>query len=274
MISIIIPANNEANLIGHCLESLLASQGAKGVEVVVVANGCQDHTATEALKYEEQFSAKGWALHVLDLPEGGKPNALNAGDAIATGNKRIYLDADITVSPDLIAQLDQRLSVDSPTYASGTMRLAQTQTWVSRAYGRIYARVPFMTQGVPGAGLFAVNEAGRKRWTEFPPIISDDTYVRLQFAPNERFAVPATYDWPLVEGFSTLVRVRRRQDAGVTEIRAKYPELLENDDNNALDISGMAKLFVTDPVGFLVYLAVALSVRLGKRTPAAWERGR
>ncbi|MEP3035996.1 MAG: glycosyltransferase [Pseudoruegeria sp.] len=274
LISIIIPANNEADLIGRCLGSLLTGKGPDRGEVIVVANGCSDDTAACAAAFSNKFALKGWALTVIDLKQGGKPNALNAGDAAAKGDKRVYLDADIVVSPDLLAQLDDILSKEAPVYASGTMRIAQAETWVSRAYGRIYARVPFMTHGVPGAGLFAVNAAGRARWGDFPQIISDDTFVRLSFSPNERIAVPAPYDWPLVEGFSTLVRVRRRQNTGVDEIRNLYPALLQNDDKHRLGLSGMLRLALTDPIGFAVYTAVAIAVRFGPRDTSNWERGR
>ncbi len=43
---------------------------------------------------------------------------------------------------------------------------------VSRAYARLWARVPFMARGVPGCGLFALNAAGRARWGDWPAIIS------------------------------------------------------------------------------------------------------
>src|SRR5699024_8577993 len=93
---------------------------------------------------------------------------------------------------------------------------------------RFWQTLPFVTQGVTGAGLFAVNEAGRKRWGQFPGIISDDTFVRLHFSESERHLVDRSYQWPIAQGFSRLVRVRRRQDNGVTEIAQKYPELMSN----------------------------------------------
>ena len=37
------------------------------------------------------------AMRVLDLPSAGKVPALNAGDAVAVGYPRIYLDADIVI---------------------------------------------------------------------------------------------------------------------------------------------------------------------------------
>src|SRR5690606_35650380 len=150
-----------------------------------------------------------------ELAQGGKPGALNAGDAAARGPMRAYLDADVTVSPPLLAQIVAVLVQAGPAYASGRVNITTRQSRVSRAYARIWRQVPFMRQGVPGCGFFAVNAVGRARWTEFPAIISDDTFVRLQFAPTERHLVQAGYDWPIAEGFGALVRVRRRQDAGV-----------------------------------------------------------
>ena len=150
--------------------------------------------------FADRFAAKGWRLEVLDIAEGGKPNALNLADAQAVGDMRVYLDADVVMSPPLLEQLAQVLTRDDPAYASGKMVVAPAESWITRAYGRIWTRLPFMAEGVPGAGLFAVNAAGRARWGEFPPIISDDTFVRLQFTPGERIGVEAPYSWPLPEG--------------------------------------------------------------------------
>ncbi|SEO57369.1 Glycosyl transferase family 2 [Salinihabitans flavidus] len=275
VLSVIIPANNEAGTIGPCLSALLGSDGPEGVQIVVVANGCSDATAAEAAGFAAQAGACGWTLDVLDLPEGGKPRALNAGDAAARFESRVYLDADVTVTPDLLPQLAQVLDRADPIFASGRLRIAPARSFATRAYRRIYARVPFMSQGVPGAGLFAVNAAGRARWGAFPQIISDDTFVRLHFTPSERVAVQAPYDWPLAEGPGNLIRVRRRQDAGVAEIARLCPALLENDDKPPLGVAGMARLAARDPVGFAVYAGVAAAVRLTRRDDIQdWSRGR
>lgn len=273
-LSILIPASNEAALIGACLDALLASgDPGRPVEVIVIANGCTDATAQAARDRTAAALARGWTLRVIDLAQGGKPGALNAGDAAATGAMRMYLDADVTVSPPLLAQVAAVLDRDAPAYASGRVRIAGGGSAVSRAYAATWARVPFMARGVPGCGLFAVNAAGRARWGEFPPIISDDTFARLQFAAVERHAVPAPYDWPIAQGFGPLVRVRRRQDAGVLEIAQRYPLALVNDDKARLGPSGAARLALGGPVGFAVYAAVALAVRLGRQGPD-WSRGR
>lgn len=279
MLSILIPANNEVDRIGDCLAAILASSLPQkpdtSPEIIVIANGCIDTTAQAAAGYIDRARSKGWHLIVLDISMGGKLNALNVGDEYATNDIRIYLDADIIVSPLLVKELHGVLDRAQPVYASGTVIIANPKTWVSRAYKRIYSRVPFFTQGVPGCGLFAVNAQGRARWARFPDIISDDTFVRLKFSPDERLSVPATYLWPIVEGFSNLVKVRRRQDIGVVEIAKRYPALMQNDDKPPFNLMRTIKLATSDPIGFCIYATVAIAVRISsKKNAKDWSRGR
>lgn len=276
MTNIIIPANNEAAYIGPCLDALLASDAVPvPVHVIVAANACHDATAAHAREREGGFAHRGWRLTVLDLPSPGKPNALNEADACAGPGPRIYLDADVIVAPGLVAQLVAVLDRAEAAYASGTIRVRPTGGFVWQAYGRFWASVPFLREGVPGCGLFAVNDPGRRRWGRFPDIISDDTYVRLLFAPQERHGVQATYDWPVVSGFARLVRVRRRQDRGVEEIRARFPELMVNDEKRSMGLGGALRRLVGNPVGFVAYCAVALAVRFAPGASGTdWARGR
>jgi len=273
-VSVILPASNEAALIGACLRALGASRWPHRdpVEVIVIANGCRDDTADRARAEAHGFAERGWSLQVIERTRGGKTGALNAGDAAARGAVRFYLDADVTVSPDLLAQIHTALDTEAPRYASGRVGIS-ARGWLSRGYARIWRQVPFMAQCVPGCGIFAVNAAGRARWGAFPDIISDDTFVRLTFAPAERLAVPAPYDWPIAEGFGNLVRVRQRQDAGVAEIGARYPELLRNDDKPRPAPRHTLSMAMRDPLGFAVYAGVALAVRL-RPAPDGWSRGR
>ena len=112
MLSVIVPASNEEAYIGPCLTALFASTPVPGgAEVIVVANGCRDATAARARAMEAAARAAGWGFLVLDLAQGGKPNALNAGDAAATGDLRAYLDADVIVTPLVMAQLVQALAM-------------------------------------------------------------------------------------------------------------------------------------------------------------------
>jgi glycosyltransferase involved in cell wall biosynthesis len=270
VLSIIIPASNEEGYIGACLTALLASDAVQA-EVIVVANGCRDKTADVARGFAAAFAAKGWGFKVVDLVEGSKPGALNAGDAVAVGAARVYLDADVVVTPPVMAQLARALAQDVAIYAGATPCIPRARSWVTRAYARFWLGLPFAQSVAPGYGLFAVNAKGRARWGDFPAIISDDTFVRLQFAPHERVQVQGVYDWPMSEGFGALVRVRRRQDAGMTQIAAQYPGLLRNE--GKAPMTGLVGRVVHDPVGFVVYMAVSLAVRW-RKGGAGFTRGR
>ena len=272
-LSILIPACNESGYIDACLTAVLASDGPQVAQVVVVANGCTDDTADRARSYAPAFAARGWLIDVLDLPALGKPGALAAGDAAALYPTRVYLDADVTVSPPLMAQLDHALSIKAARYASGCPNIT-ARSWITRAYARYWTRLPFVAEGVPGFGLYAVNAAGRARWGAFPQIISDDTYVRIVFTPAERIKVPATYDWPLVEGFWRLVQVRRRQDLGVAELAGLEPGLMVNEGKTSPTKGWLILSVLRDPVAFGVYAAVRLAGRLGLSRQTGWVRGR
>lgn len=274
LLSVIIPASNEETYIDRCLRALFASSPPGiAAEAVVVANGCRDRTAEVAREQKLVAEKAGWQLTVLDMAQGSKPGALNAGDKAAQGDLRVYLDADIVVSADVMAQVVVALQVDHPVYVGATPVIPRAQSAVTRAYGRFWSRLPFAKSVAPGYGLFAVNAAARARWGAFPAIISDDTFVRLQFEPSERVQVPARYDWPMIEGFGALVRVRRRQDAGVRELESLYPGLRDREGKAPLGLRQIARLAAADPVGFATYAAVSLAVRF-RHGGASFTRGR
>lgn len=90
MISIIIPAYNEAEFIGVTLRALQALSDAGTVpivEIIVVDDGSTDDTARAA-------EASG-ADVVLRQSNGGKGAALQAGFAMSSGDILLLLDADL-----------------------------------------------------------------------------------------------------------------------------------------------------------------------------------
>jgi len=273
-LSIIIPANNEAARIAGCLRSLLAQRGLGGrpLQIVVVPNGCSDETAGIARAHEDEFARRGWQLAVVELAKGGKIDALNAGDERALAPARLYLDADILCGPDLLARLLGALDGPRAVYAGARLEVTPPVSPISRLYARFWQSLPFLTRGVSGAGLFAVNEAGRRRWDRFPPIIADDAFVRGLFAPSERVLVDASYSWPISEGFGALVRVRGRQDDGMRELARLRPDLMRNFDDRP-GRAELGRLAAADPLGFATYIAVSLATRL-RRKRGGWARNR
>jgi hypothetical protein len=114
------------------------------VRVIVAANGCRDGTVAEARARAAAFAARGWGFDVLDLPEGGKTRALNPAEAGLAPGIRVYVDADVRVSPPLLAALAGALSGSAPAPASGRARWG--------AFPSIIADHRFARQHVVAAG--------------------------------------------------------------------------------------------------------------------------
>ena len=278
MLSIIIPAHNEEAWIGGCLRALTdqSSEAPDWVEIVIAANACSDATIDVIEGHRGDIQRRGWTLHVLSITKPGKPNALNAADAVASGKMRLYLDADVVCEADMLEKLHAALDRPDPAYAGGHLVVAPTRNWVTHYYGRLWSRLPFASaSGTTGAGLFAVNASGRARWGMFPEIISDDTFVRLQFHPTERIAVSSSYYWPMVEGISALVRVRRRQNAGIAELQALHPRLFKNEGKPRVTWSDHVRLCLEMPFSYIVYVAISTIVRATRANGGeTWARGR
>lgn len=266
-LSVIVPACNEARVIGRCLDAL-AVQTDPGApfEVIVAANGCSDDTAGVARRFVGRFAARGWRCEILDLPGGGKTRAMNAGERCARHSARAFLDADVVCAPDLMAALAAALAADRPVYASGTLEIPRPRSRWSRAYARTWRRLPFAADTVVGAGLFAVNGPGRARWGDFPDTFADDLYVRLLFEPAERIEVAPRFLWPVPEGLGALVRTRRRQDRHARALLARYPRLRLNEDKSRIGPGRLLAAARTDPIGFGAYcLVVGLARTFGER---------
>lgn len=273
VVSVIIPACNEARYIGACLKAVLSSDPLPKhtLEVVVVANGCTDDTVSIAKRFCAMAEPRGWRLRVMELSAGNKIAALNAGDEYAIGSIRVYLDADVVVGPELLTELTVELATSRARFATGTPRIDVPDNWAIAQYARFWQRLPYVRMGAPGFGIYAVNTNGRARWGMFPDVIADDTFVRVHFSPSERVQVAAGYRWPMVDSLSRLLRVRRRQDQGTAQVAAMFPDLIVNEGKPAPELPPLIK---ADPLGFLIYASVSLVVRLTRGARQDWARGR
>jgi chlorobactene glucosyltransferase len=119
LISIIIPARNEARNIRRCLDAL-SSQTYPNMEIVVVDDRSTDATPQILEDFMpgshdkhpgERFSPLT-VVHGADLPQGwaGKPHALTQGYEVAKGDWLCFIDADTFANPDLIASTFQAAS--------------------------------------------------------------------------------------------------------------------------------------------------------------------
>jgi glycosyltransferase involved in cell wall biosynthesis len=214
LLSIVIAAHNEENLIGVSLDALLGQQPAEPIEIVVSANGCTDRTVARATRP---------GVIVVDRPEPGKAAALNAGDRVATGHPRIYLDADILVPPGGLADLTARFTQSPHVLVVVPRRRLDRagRPWPVRAYFSIQEGLPAFRAGLFGRGMIALSAEGRARFDAFPDLIADDLFLDSQFTEAERAEV-SSVEVVVATPFTTgdlvrrLVRVRR----GNAQLRA------------------------------------------------------
>ncbi|MCX4885523.1 glycosyltransferase family 2 protein [Streptomyces sp. NBC_00847] len=188
MTSIVIPAHNEAPVLGRLLDSLLADSAPEDdTDILVVCNGCTDDTARVA-------AARGPRVRVVEIPVPSKHAALRAGDDHARGFPRLYVDADVVITGAGARALAEPLQDE----ASGILATAPERqiplaacAWRVRAYYRVWRRLPAVREGLFGRGVIAVSKAGHARIAALPPLMADDLAASLAFAPKERLVVDA-----------------------------------------------------------------------------------
>jgi chlorobactene glucosyltransferase len=126
LVSVIIPARNEEDVLGACLDGLLA-QSYPSLEILVVNGDSTDGTRAVA-------HARGPRVDVLEeppLPEGwvGKNWACWNGAQRARGELLLFMDADVVLDPDAIAtavEWAQRDRADLVTFAG---RIEMVGAW-------------------------------------------------------------------------------------------------------------------------------------------------
>ena len=102
-VSIILPARNEEEFLGKCLDSLI-DQDYKDYEIIVIDDSSEDSTGKIISEYAKKNSK---VIHVSarEKPEGwmGKNWACMEGYRKATGELLLFTDADTTHKPNVIS---------------------------------------------------------------------------------------------------------------------------------------------------------------------------
>ncbi|MDB5101176.1 MAG: glycosyl transferase family 2 [Cyanobacteria bacterium RYN_339] len=95
MVSILIPAHNEENVIGHTISHMLRLDYPR-FEVIVIDDHSSDRTSQIVRQYPVELVMR------RNLPNRGKSEALNTGLEVARGDIICVFDADSEVSPDFL----------------------------------------------------------------------------------------------------------------------------------------------------------------------------
>lgn len=259
--SVIIPAHNEAAVIGRLLDGLAGLPPT--VEVIVVCNGCTDGTAQIARQRDASVP-----LLVLDLPKPSKTAALNEGDTAASGPCRLYVDADVRVSADTVMAV--LAALQQPTVLSARPPIRYDTSGAHPAVRAFYrARTqttPLMT-ALWGAGFYGLGPAGRRRWAAFPQDVPDDFFVASLFRPDEIAVVdadPVVVSTPRTIG--ALLGTLRRVYALPGHPRRSSVSTLAA----VVSGAGFSPVRLADAA---VYFLLAVAARLPTRgTPSTWHR--
>lgn len=104
LVSLIVPARNEARDVEAAMRSLLALDYA-ALEVIAIDDRSTDATPEILERLAAEFP-KLAVLHIRELPGGwlGKNHALHEGAKRARGEYLVFLDADVTLEPTALAR--------------------------------------------------------------------------------------------------------------------------------------------------------------------------
>jgi glycosyltransferase involved in cell wall biosynthesis len=97
-LSFVIPAYNEENGIGACLDAIIAQKSGHDIEIIVVNNASTDGTATIV----EQYVKKYPDVKLVTEPEKGIVHARRAGLLASKGELIANVDADTRITPGWI----------------------------------------------------------------------------------------------------------------------------------------------------------------------------
>jgi glycosyltransferase involved in cell wall biosynthesis len=270
--SVIIPAHNEAALIGACLDTLLGGFQPGELEVVAVCNGCTDGTAGAV-------RGSGYMVHVIELSSSSKPAALRAGEEIVKAFPRMYLDADVLLSSISARKVLECLRRGQALAARPPIRYDTAHSAPSiRSYYRARSEMPAVMRSLWGAGVYGLSEAGRARFGRYPDVVNEDLFVDQHFHSSEMQIVdcpPAVVRAP--RSSIDLLRILRRVYWGNSENRHQGDSGPVPTPTAISAVRDLARLTTAGPakaVDVLTYAAFAALARLtlAFTAPSHWER--
>jgi len=209
-VSVVIAARNEERTIGERIENLLSQDYSPGlVEIIVVSDGSTDDTNSIVERYAlhtanpaSEAPASARVKLITHAQNHGKPTALNAGLAEATGEIIVFTDARQRFEENAIRELVMNFSDPAVGAVSGRLEFREDtdskilvemgiywnlERWIRRTESRVHSVV-----GATGA-IYAVR---RDLVRPIPPeTILDDVLIPMRVIIEGKRTV---YDWHAV----------------------------------------------------------------------------
>ncbi len=224
MLSIVVPAYNEGRRLPKTLDVMRAYFDANGeeYEIIVVDDGSSDDTValTRAI-------AGDWPelrIHAL-TPNQGKGAAVRAGMLLATGEHRVFSDADLSTPIDELPRLRERLTGNCHV-AIASRAMPETHIDVSQPrrrvlMGRVYNRM-LRVIALPG---IHDSQCGFKIFTADAAVACFEPLKTLRFGFDAEVLVRARKrGWTIAE---VPVHWSHVEDSRVSALRDSVDTLLD-----------------------------------------------
>lgn len=141
MISVVIPAYNEVQVINKALASVAGQDFPGKFEVIVVDNNSSDGTAEAAKKFHNQLNLK-----IISEARQGRGAARATGFAAAQGDIICSTDADTIVPPNWLREITTPLSKSGVIAVAGTSKIDEGTALQNKIFNWLQPRVAMWFQ--------------------------------------------------------------------------------------------------------------------------------
>ncbi len=148
LVSVLIPAFNEARVIGAAIDRILASTY-PNLEVIVVDDGSSDGTS-DIVRARCGHNSR---VSLIAIPNSGKATAVNTGFARSRGEIIVALDADTQFEPDTISELTRWFADPAIGAVAGNAKVGNRINTITRWQALEY----ITAQNLERRALAAVN---------------------------------------------------------------------------------------------------------------------
>jgi len=167
MISVVIPAFNEEESLGRCLESLAKQTTSQSFEVVVVDNNSSDKTKETVESHQDKLNLK-----VILQKKPGRGAARYLGFKIAQGEIIASTDADTQVPPDWLAQMVDSLKNKKIVAVTGPCQINDCSWRTNRFFNYLQPCMMFLYRIIFGhfwliGSNFAIKKSAYQKAGEF-----------------------------------------------------------------------------------------------------------
>jgi succinoglycan biosynthesis protein ExoA len=236
LVTVVIPARDEQDAIGDCLDSLLA-QTYRNLQVIVVDGASRDATAAIVRARAEQDHR----VELILNPDALIPISLNLALAAAKGRWLVRVDAHATVPADYVATAVGHLATGrwggvggrkdgvGITPAGRAIAVAMASPFGVGNSAYHYAEEPREVDHVP-FGSYPVDLARRLGgWDERLAVNQDFEFdYRVRSAGHRLLLDPAlTINWQCRQSVPDLFRQYRRYGRGKAKVARLHPDSLQ-----------------------------------------------